>query len=134
MRLSVSVRGAVKGLLLLALIVFTAHASVTANAQAKTVAPKPVKVSEAEADKYATYRDKSTPGMIKAMHIHGTITIEFTVNTGGKVEDIVPIAGDTKNNVIVKYAKDTVSHWQYSPYLLSGKPTPMRTSTTIKYN
>jgi outer membrane biosynthesis protein TonB len=129
-----SVRGILNGLLLFALIVFAVNTSVTANAQAKAVAPKPVKVSEAEADKYAAYRDKSTPGMIRAMHIHGTITLEFTVNTGGRVEDIVPIAGDTKNDMIVKYSRDTVSHWQYSPYLVSGKPTPMRTTTTIKYN
>ena len=134
MRVSVSVRGAAKGLLLFALIVFAAHASVTANAPQKPAAPKPIKVSEAEANKYAVYRDTSESRMIRAMHLHGSVTLEFTVNTGGQVVDIVPIAGDTKNEIIVKYAKDNVSHWQYSPYLVSGKPTPMRTTTTIKYN
>jgi hypothetical protein len=106
------------------------YISATACAQQS---PKPVKVSEAEADKHASYRKMGDP-MITALRLHGTVTLEFTITTEGTTTDIVPIAGDTKNALLVSRTKGMVSAWQYGiPYLVNSKPTPMRTTHTFTY-
>jgi TonB family protein len=120
-------------LFLSAPVAFMGYSVMGAGAQEKTQDPKPVKVSEAESLKYAVYRDTSTPGIVKMMRLRGSVTLEFTVNTAGNVVDITPISGDKDNKTIVRYASYAVSQWRYSPYLVNGKPTPMRTTTTIKY-
>jgi periplasmic protein TonB len=67
------------------------------------------------------------------MRLQGSVELEYTVTTAGNVVDITPIAGDKQNAQVVKYAEYTVSQWRYKPYLVDGAPTPMRTTTTIKY-
>jgi hypothetical protein len=135
MRLKTGARKALSQSLLFIsfLAVCVLHPSATACAQQNTAGPKPVKVSEAEADKHATYRIMSDP-LIKAVRLHGTVTLEFTITTAGTTTDIVPIAGDTKNGLLVSRTTRQVAGWQYGiPYLVNGKPAPMRTTKTFTY-
>jgi outer membrane biosynthesis protein TonB len=114
-----------------ALIALAAYAASTAHAQ-NQAEPKPVKVSEAEALKYATYRQMSDP-LSKALRLHGSVTIEYTISTVGSTKDMVPIAGDTKNALIVSRAEYIINTWRFENPHPNGQMIAMRTTSTIKF-
>jgi hypothetical protein len=125
--------GLTNGLLLPLLFALICSSPIKADAQPAASAAKPVKVSAAVSEKLIDEGYKRNTATLHAMHLTGSASFEFTVTAEGKVTDITPIKSDKDNATVVAMARNDLSHWKFRPYLVDGKPTPMRTSTTISY-
>lgn len=64
-------------------------------------------------------------------HIQGTVVIEATTNTQGQVVDAVAIEGPKE---LCAAALDAVKQWQYEPYIIDGKPMPVKFTVMLKFN
>jgi TonB family protein len=62
-------------------------------------------------------------------HIQGKVVIEATTNTQGQVVDAVVIEGPQELRAA---ALDAIKQWQYEPYMIDGKPMPVK--FTVMFN
>ncbi len=99
------------------------------GAQTKTA---PVRVSAAESEKLLIKKTdpERYPPWAKHNGVEGTVNLEFTVTAEGRVTDVTPTSGDP---LLINVSKECVEKWEYRPYILKGQPTPMRTTTWIKF-
>jgi hypothetical protein len=105
------------------------------QAQTKAQGPPPLKVSTAESEKYAVYRDMPcVSGAMHALGLFGSVAYEFTVTTAGKMVDIKTVAGNLKGNAETgKLGKECLSRCQYRPCLVNGKATAIRTTVVYAF-
>jgi len=60
---------------------------------------------------------------------NAVVKLKLLVAKGGRVKDIVPVAGDPQ---LVQAAINAVSQWRYEPYILVREPVEFETRTTIR--
>ena len=65
-----------------------------------------------------------------ALHAHGAVQIEATINKEGNVIDPKILRGDP---VLARAAIDAVRQWRYKPYYLNGNPVEIQTQITINF-
>jgi len=70
------------------------------------------------------------PETAKRQKIQGDVVLQAVVEVDGTVRDLTLVSGDP---VLAGAARQAVTQWRYSPYLLNGKPVSMRTSITIRF-
>ncbi|MGH9548106.1 MAG: energy transducer TonB, partial [Terriglobales bacterium] len=70
------------------------------------------------------------PVEARRMHMAGSVVIDAVVNVEGQVDDLKLVSGEP---LLSAAAMDAVRKWQYSPYLLNGKPIPRQTRITISF-
>lgn len=61
----------------------------------------------------------------------GTVLLEATIGTDGKIRSLNPIAGDP---VLIPGAVDAVRQWEYKPYVVDGKPLEVYTLVTVTFS
>jgi len=65
-----------------------------------------------------------------ALHAHGAVQIEATINKEGNVINPKVLRGDP---VLARAAIDAVRQWRYKPYYLDGDPVEIQTQITINF-
>jgi len=65
-----------------------------------------------------------------ALHTHGAVQIEATINKEGNVMNPKVLRGDP---VLARAAIDAVRQWRYKPYYLDGDPVEIQTQITINF-
>lgn len=97
----------------------------------------PVRISE-EGDKDITAPRQLSqtpvfyPEEAKKAGIQGKVILEVTIDTEGKVVDVVVL--QTPDESLGKAAKESVSQWRFSPALTrDGKAVSVRSSVTIRF-
>jgi len=70
------------------------------------------------------------PETAKRQKIQGDVVLQAVVEVDGTVRDLTLVSGDP---VLAGAARQAITQWRYSPYLLNGKPVSMRTSITIRF-
>jgi periplasmic protein TonB len=58
------------------------------------------------------------------------VVLDATITEDGKVRDLRLVRG---NRTLAQSAIDAVSQWRYKPFLLNGKPVPMKTQITVDF-
>jgi protein TonB len=69
------------------------------------------------------------PGTAKAAREQGTVLLGATVGTDGKVHDLEVICSPSK--LLDDSALEAVSHWEYKPYTVDGKPVEVETTISV---
>lgn len=70
------------------------------------------------------------PVEARRLHMAGSVVIDAVVNVEGQVDNLKLVSGEP---LLSAAAMDAVRKWQYSPYLLNGKPIPRQTRITISF-
>jgi TonB family protein len=70
------------------------------------------------------------PDTARRQKIQGDVVFEGVVDADGTVRDLSLVSGDP---LLASAAKQAITQWRYSPYLLNGKAISMRTSITIRF-
>jgi TonB family protein len=70
------------------------------------------------------------PADAQAAKVQGTVIIEATIGTDGKVIDAKILRSVSK---LDQAALDAVKQWEYSPTLLNGKPVPVKMTVTVNF-
>jgi TonB family protein len=83
-------------------------------------AGQPVRVEPQHAAKnLARVVDPTLPQIAKTAGISGTVVLDVTISTEGKVTAINAISG---HPILIQSVIDAVRKWEYQPFLESGKP------------
>jgi protein TonB len=70
------------------------------------------------------------PAIAQSAHVSGTVVIEATIGTDGKVADTKVIHSVP---LLDQAAVDAVRQWEYIPTLLNGVPVPLLTKVTVNF-
>ena len=60
----------------------------------------------------------------------GDVTVEFVVDTDGRVRKASAIEGDP---MLAEAAIEAVKRWVYTPYILNGEPVEVQTRTVVSF-
>lgn len=71
------------------------------------------------------------PPIAKAERLQGTVLIEATIGTDGKIKD--PRVLLASSPLFSAPSLDAVSQWEYKPYLLNGVPIEVETLITVTF-
>jgi protein TonB len=71
------------------------------------------------------------PADARAARVQASVILQIVISTDGKVIDLVVLSGHPMLN---QSAIDAVSQWEYSPFLLNGKPVEVVTTVTVTYS
>lgn len=91
----------------------------------------PVRVGGRIAAPDLTHRvEPKYPAIAQNSHVGGTVVLEATVDTSGRVQSVrvlrgVPLLNDS--------AVEAVRQWRYSPLRLNGTPTPFILTVTVTF-
>jgi TonB family protein len=70
------------------------------------------------------------PSQAIPLRLGGAVVLDATITEDGKVRDLRLVRG---NRTLAQSAIDAVSQWRYKPFLLNGKPVPMKTQITVDF-
>lgn len=70
------------------------------------------------------------PAIALAAHVQGTVVVEATISTAGRIEDIRVLSGPP---MLVRAAVDAIQQARYRPFLLSGQPVPVETTINVQF-
>jgi protein TonB len=70
------------------------------------------------------------PPMAKQARVEGTVILEATINSQGRVTDVKVLRGIP---LLDNAAIDAVRQWQYSPTRLNGTPVPVIMTVTVNF-
>jgi protein TonB len=109
--------------------------------QAKTTAPLPaatdsssthaVQLKPDVADDLLTTRvEPEYPDTARRAHVQGLVTLDTLIAADGKVLQANPVSGNAQ---LAEAAATAVRQWHYKPYLLKGKPVPVRTQVSVQF-
>jgi protein TonB len=70
------------------------------------------------------------PSQAIPLRLAGSVVLDATITEDGKVRDLIVVRG---NRTLATAAVVAVSQWHYKPYLLNGKPVPMKTRITVDF-
>jgi len=70
------------------------------------------------------------PAMARAVGVQGTVVLEATISTDGKIESLQVVSGPP---MLRGAAKDAVEVARYRPYKLNGQPTEVQTTITVNF-
>jgi TonB family protein len=71
------------------------------------------------------------PPAAKSAHTTGSVLLDVLIGAEGKVHDIVVLASSSP--LLTAAAKDAVSQWQYSPYVVDGEPQEVTTRVKVTF-
>ncbi len=71
------------------------------------------------------------PKAARAARIQGHVIIEATIDKDGSVSELKLISG---HPMLVSAAMEAVKQWKYEPYLLDGKPMPVKTTIDVNFS
>ena len=71
------------------------------------------------------------PPMARKARVEGTVILEATINTQGRVTDVKVLRG---NPLLDDAAADAVKEWKYSPTLLNGTPVAVVMTVTVNFH
>jgi protein TonB len=71
------------------------------------------------------------PPMARKARVEGTVSLEATINTQGRVTDVKVLRG---NPLLDDAAADAVKEWKYSPTLLNGTPVAVVMTVTVNFH
>jgi len=69
-------------------------------------------------------------GAAKKAHIQGSVVMLAHIGKDGAIENLYVEQG---NPVLATSALEAVSHWQYKPYLLNGRPMAVETQIVVNF-
>ncbi len=72
------------------------------------------------------------PAHARRRRIEGEVTVLFTVNTEGRVQEIEVLSGEPVD-VFETAARRAVDHWRFRPALKDGVPVPVRVRQVIRF-
>ncbi len=75
--------------------------------------------------------DPDYPDIARDQHVSGTVTLQATVGTDGRVRAVRVISG---SKLLVQSAVDAVRQWRYTPTLLDGKPIDTDVQISLVFN
>jgi protein TonB len=64
------------------------------------------------------------PSLARSQRIEGDVLLQASVDEGGRVETVVVVNGP---EALRSAAMDALSNWRFSPYVVDGRPVPIRT-------
>jgi TonB family protein len=70
------------------------------------------------------------PPLAKQARVQGTVRLDATIGTDGKVKDLVAKDGDP---LLIPAAMEAVWQWVYKPTLLNGQPVEVQTTIDINF-
>ena len=70
------------------------------------------------------------PSQARTARLEGSVVLQATVAENGTVHDVKVISGPP---LLARAAESAVARWRYRPFLLNGKPIPMRTEITVDF-
>jgi protein TonB len=70
------------------------------------------------------------PQAALAMHAHGAVQIEATIDKEGNVTNLKVLSGDP---ILAHAALEAVREWRYKPYYLDAKPVEIQTQITVNF-
>ncbi len=72
------------------------------------------------------------PVEAKSRHVEGTVTFDAIIDADGRITSTTLTSKSDQS--LVDAAKDALTHWIYRPFLLNGKPVPVKTIITLHFN
>jgi TonB family protein len=63
--------------------------------------------------------------------VEGTVVLEATIDTQGKVTKVRVLKGD--NDLLNKAAIEALRQWEYEPFIVDGKPMPFNITVTMRF-
>lgn len=92
---------------------------------------KPATVSETQARLSIKYKvDPEYPATARQFHLFGVVVAQITVGPDGKVESVDDASG---NQILQGAVKSALRKWVFSPFLVDGKPSRVKTSMTFSF-
>jgi periplasmic protein TonB len=71
------------------------------------------------------------PTIAVQMHIQGTVVVEATISTEGRIENLRVVSGPA---MLVNAAVEAIRMARYRPYLLNGTPVEVETTIHVVFN
>jgi TonB family protein len=102
---------------------------------AKDPAPPPVSAATRQSGKFdeprlVTRIDPIYPTVAKTAGISGSVELQFTITTDGRVRDVVAIEG---NRMLIGAAVQALQSWRYQPARLNGVPVEAQSTTRFNF-
>jgi len=95
------------------------------------VAPSPVRVGgRVREPKLLRRVEPDYPLLAKQAGIQGTVVLEATLGTNGRVEHIAVVSG---HPLLVESAQRAVAQWVYEPTYLNDRPVPVLLRVTVEF-
>jgi Gram-negative bacterial TonB protein C-terminal len=60
----------------------------------------------------------------------GAVVLDAVIGVDGKITELRPISGPAE---LIPATVSAVKHWEYRPYVLSGKPSEVDTEITVNF-
>ena len=99
---------------------------------ATQVSHGPIRISGAVvAGRVLTRVNPVYPPDAKAKGIQGSVILDAEIAKDGRVKSLRVVTGPP---VLTAAAVEAVRQWTYTPYLLNGQPTEVRTTITVNFN
>ena len=93
--------------------------------------PKPITVSAGVATGMLVHKTQPIyPSIARSARVQGTVTLNATITTSGKVANIKVVSGPP---MLRQAAIDAVKTWLYKPYALNGYPTDVDTTINLVF-
>ena len=70
------------------------------------------------------------PPIAKSMHVEGTVVLQATISTAGRIEGLRVVSGPA---LLQAAAVNAVKTWVYRPYILNGKPVEVETTVNVQF-
>ncbi|HEU5351443.1 MAG TPA: energy transducer TonB [Terracidiphilus sp.] len=70
------------------------------------------------------------PPIAKTLHVQGTVVLQATISTAGKIEGLRVVSGPA---LLQRAALEAVKTWVYRPYILNGKPVEVETTVNVEF-
>jgi len=71
------------------------------------------------------------PPIALAAHVQGTVVVEATISTSGRIEDAHVLSGPP---MLIRAAVDAIQQARYRPFLLNGQPVQVETTISVQFN
>lgn len=81
-------------------------------------------------DLLTTRVEPEYPDAARRAHVQGMVTLDTLIGADGKVQHVNPVNGNAQ---LAEAAVTAVRQWRYKPYVLKGKPVPVRTQVNVQF-
>lgn len=94
--------------------------------------PKKLRIAQGVMEGHMVHRVEPVyPPDARLRHITGTVILQATIGTDGRIHNLKAISGPTE---LVEASIGAVEQWRYRPYLLEGKPVEVETTVKIQFH
>ncbi|HKR28149.1 MAG TPA: energy transducer TonB, partial [Acidobacteriaceae bacterium] len=70
------------------------------------------------------------PALARATHTEGTVVVEATISTSGRIENTRVVSGPA---LLVQAALNAIQQARYRPFLLNGQPIEVETTIRVVF-